>query len=211
MAEKSTICPCVTATDPHIYREQMARIEPFASRVHIDFADGEFAPKLVDLADAYWPEHIMADLHLMYSRPAQYFETIVKLKPNLVIIHAEATGDLPGLLLELRQAGIKVGVALLKDTQPEEHNTIIAIADHVLIFSGDLGHFGGQADLELLKKVADIKAINPTVELGWDGGVNTENAPSLIDGGVEVLDVGGFIQRAEDPKQAYNDLIELDR
>lgn len=206
----STICPCVTAAEPHAYREQMAKIEPFASRVHIDFADGEFAPKLVDLADAYWPEHIIADLHLMYTRPSQYFETIVDLKPNLVIIHAEAEGDLLGLLLELRQAGIKVGVALLKDTQPEAHSTLLAIADHVLIFSGDLGHFGGQADLGLLKKVADIKALNPTVELGWDGGVNAENMPSLLEGGIEVLDVGGFIQKSEDPKQAYSELTELD-
>lgn len=205
----STICPCVTASDPHTYREQMARVEPFAERIHIDFADGKFAPKLVDLDQAYWPEHIGADLHLMYRNPTEHLETIINLKPNLVIVHAEAEGDLLGMLLRLRQAGIKVGVALLKETQPEEHGALLAIADHVLIFSGDLGHFGGQADMKLLGKVAGIKSISPTAELGWDGGVNTENTPALTAGGIDVLDSGGFIQKSENPKQAYEDLAGL--
>lgn len=205
----SVICPCVTAADPHTYREQMARIEPFAKRIHIDFADGDFAPQLVDLAQAYWPDQIMADLHLMYRQPHEYITTIISLKPNLVIIHAEAEGDLLATLLQLRQAGIKVGVALLKETQPEAHGSLLAIADHVLIFSGDLGHFGGQADTQLLSKVAGIKAINPTVELGWDGGINAENTPTLADGGIDVLDTGGFIQKSEDPKRAYEELVGL--
>ena len=54
-----------------------------------------------------------------------------------------------------------------------------------------------------LKKVADVHAINPTVELGWDGGITAENAPLLVEGGVEILNVGGFIQHADDPKAAY--------
>jgi ribulose-phosphate 3-epimerase len=199
----------VTAADPHTYREQMARIEPFAERVHIDFADGEFAPKLVDLDQAYWPGHIVADLHLMYRNPTVHLETIIGLKPNLVIVHAESEGDLLGMLLQLRQAGIKVGVALLNETQPEEHGALLAIADHILIFSGDLGHFGGHADMKLLSKVAGVKSISPTAELGWDGGVSAENTPALADGGIDVLDSGGFIQKAENPKQAYEELVGL--
>lgn len=204
------ICPAVLAANPRAYREQMARIEPFAERIQIDLTDGVFAqPSTVGLAQVYWPEKLQADLHLMYRDPFAQLETIISLKPNLAIIHAEAEGDLLGLLLRLHQVGIKVGVALLNETVPETQSALVAAADHVLLFSGNLGHFGGQADLRVLRKVADIKAINPTAELGWDGGVTAENAPLLVEGGIDVLDVGGYIQQADDPGKAFQELRKL--
>jgi len=198
-----TICPTVTAPDPHVYREQMARIEPFAPRVHIDFGDGDFTEKMVGIAQAYWPDHMIADFHIMYKHPYAYMETITSLKPNMAIVHAEAEDDILAMVLELQALGIKAGLALLKDTKPIDHADLIAHVDHVLIFGGDLGHQGGTADLTLLEKVIDIRGINPTVELGWDGGISAENAPTLVEGGIEVLNVGGFIQHADDPKAAY--------
>ena len=202
------ICPTVTASDPHSYREQMARIEPFAPRVHIDFGDGDFATKMVGLAQAYWPEEMTADFHIMYKHPYAQYETIVSLKPNMVIIHAEADDNVLAMLLELQAVGIKAGLALLQDTKPTDHAESIAHADHVLLFGGELGHQGGTADMSVLGKVADVRSINPTVELGWDGGVTIENAPLLVEGGVEVLNVGGFIQHADDPQQAYESLVK---
>ncbi len=200
------ICPTVTASDPHTYREQMARIEPFASRVHIDFGDGEFTERMVSIAQAYWPEHMIADFHVMYKHPYAHMETIVGLKPNMVIVHAEAEDDILAMVLELQAVGIKAGVALLKDTKPQDHVDVISHADHVLIFGGDLGHQGGTADMSVLSKVAELRALNPTIELGWDGGITAENAPILVEGGIEVLNVGGFIQKADDPKEAYESI-----
>jgi len=202
------ICPTVTASNPHSYREQMARIEPFAPRVHIDFGDGDFAEKMVSIAQAYWPDGMIADFHVMYKHPYAHMETLVSLKPNMVVIHAEAEDDILAMVLELEAAGIKAGVALLKDTKPADHADIIAHADHVLLFAGDLGHQGGVADMSVLNKIADVRAINPTIELGWDGGISAENAPLLVEGGIEVLNVGGFIQHADDPKEAYETLAK---
>lgn len=203
----AVICPSVTATDPHTYREQMARIEPFAKRVHIDFADGVFAPQLINPIQAYWPESVVAaDLHLMFKKPSTQLETVISLNPNLVIIHAEADDDVRGMLLELQSSGIKAGIALLQATQPEDHLEAIVAADHILLFSGDLGHFGGTADLQMLRKIATIRGANPTAELGWDGGVTAESAPLLAEGGIEVLVSGGYIQRADDPAKAFETL-----
>jgi ribulose-phosphate 3-epimerase len=203
------ICPTVTAPDPHTYREQMARIEPFAKRVHIDFGDGDFAERMVSIAQAYWPEHMTADFHVMYKHPYAHMETIVGLKPSMVIVHAEAEDNILAMVLELQAVGIKAGVALLKDTKPGDHVDVISHADHVLLFGGDLGHQGGTADMSVLDKIADVRAINPTVELGWDGGITAENAFTLVERGIEVLNVGGFIQHADDPKAAYESLSKL--
>lgn len=199
-----TICPTITAYDPHEYREQMARIAPFATRVHIDLADGQFAPtKTVNPIQVYWPDGITPDLHLMFKNPIAHLETVISLAPDLVIVHAEADGDLLGLLRQLYAVNIKRGVALLKDSQPDDYKGLIADADHVLIFSGDLGHFGGTADMGLLKKVGRIRSLNPNAEIGWDGGITTDNISQLALGGIEVMDVGGAIHKASDPQDAY--------
>lgn len=206
----AVICPTVLAEDPGAYREQMARIEPFASRIQIDLADGIFAPnKTVDIAQVYWPDHLTADLHLMHENPMKSLETVISLNPNLAIIHAEAEGDLRAMVLELQSVGIKAGVALLKGSKPDDHQDLIGMADHILLFAGDLGHFGGTADMEVLRKVPDVLAINPTAELGWDGGITVENVPILLEAGIEVLNVGGFIQKADDPAAAFAGLSKL--
>lgn len=197
------ICPTVTATNPHEYRTQMARIEPFARRVHIDFGDGDFTTRMVNIAQAYWPDEMIADFHIMYKHPYAQYETIVGLKPNMAIIHAESEDDTLAMLLEFQAVGIKAGLALLQKTKPEDYAELIAHADHILLFGGDLGHQGGTADMSVLNKVETIRAINPTIELGWDGGINAENALLLVEAGIEVLNVGGFIQHADDPKEAY--------
>jgi ribulose-phosphate 3-epimerase len=206
----SIIIPSVTAPDAQAYREEMARVVPFAKRVHLDFSDGLFSPvKLINLVHAYWPEGMAADLHLMFKNPAEQLETAISLKPELVIIQAEADGDLVAILRELRAVGIRGGVALLQATEPHAAHDLISESDHVLIFSGTLGQFGGHADLTLLQKVSQIRAINPHVEISWDGGVNIENAAQITLGGVDVLVAGGAIHKAPDASEAYKQLIDI--
>ena len=124
----------------------------------------------------------------------------------MIIVHAEATGDVKTALMQIRQAGIMAGLALLKPTVPRTVEELIKIADHVMIFSGELGRFGGTASLMQLEKIRLIKAINPSVEIGWDGGVAVDNAYSLVQGGVNVLNVGGVIQKSSDPRTIFSRL-----
>ena len=107
----------------------------------------------------------------------------------------------------LREQHIRTGVALLQDTAVEGVIDLIQRSDHVLIFSGSLGSFGGQVDLSLLAKVPQIRNIDPDIEIGWDGGINVDTARKLADGGIDVLNVGGAIQKAMHPENAYRDLL----
>lgn len=74
---------------------------------------------------------------------------------------------------------------------------------------GNLGYHGGTANLELLSKVRDIREHHPDVELAWDGGINADNVRQLVEAGVDILNVGGFIQKAADPAARYQELADL--
>lgn len=127
----------------------------------------------------------------------------------MVIIHNEATVHHMHFAAQLHQHDIEVGLAILHDTPIEYAYQIMHSFDHILVFSGKLGFHGGEADLGLLDKVSKIRQHHPDAEIGWDGGINDQNIRQLIEAGVDVLNVGGFIQKSEDPAQAFRQLTEL--
>lgn len=205
----SIICPTILASDAGSFQEQAQRLMPFASRVQIDLADGDFAPtQTIGPAEVRWPENWAVDVHLMYRRPIEQLEALTSLAPQRVIIHAEAEGDLLGAVQYLQKVGIKTGVALLRSTVPESVRELILAVDHVLIFSGDLGKYGGKANLLQLEKVRIVKKMKPDLEIGWDGGANLDNVYTLALGGVDVINVGGAIANSTNPTATYAQLVE---
>jgi ribulose-phosphate 3-epimerase len=206
----STVCPTVLATDEEEYKVQMNKVAAFAPRVQIDLMDGDFAsPKSIDLDKIWWPQDVTADIHIMYRRPGDYVDKLIELKPSLVIIHAEADVDHKEFAKNMHANGISAGICLLADTPMNEIKDIISSFDHVLVFGGKLGSFGGNADLSQAVKAKQAKELKPNLEIGWDGGTNAENAKQLVDEGIDVLNAGGFIQKAEDPKAAYEKLLQI--
>lgn len=204
----SVIAPCITVETPDEYKASVERLHPFAKRVHIDISDGEFAPNfLVGAAQVWWPQDWTVDIHAMVARPSDHLETLVSLKPHLIIFHAETEEDIVPVLNHVKKFGIKAGVALLKETVPSTVVSAIEAADHVMVFSGELGQYGGTASMMQLEKVRLIRAISQGIEIGWDGGITVENAYSISQGGVDVLNVGGTIAKSKNPEETYNALV----
>jgi len=204
----SVVVPTILAETPDDYKAAVERLNGFAKRVHIDISDGEFAPTFtVGAAQVWWPQEWVVDIHAMVARPSEHLETLLSLKPHLIIFHGEVEEDIVPVLQHVKKFGVKAGVALLRGTVPSTLQPAIEAADHVMIFSGELGKYGGTASLMQLEKVRLIRAINQGVEIGWDGGVNIENAYSISQGGVDVLNVGSTIAKADNPEEAYTALV----
>jgi len=204
----AVIAPALLCETEEDYKVTVERLHPFAKRVHIDIADGEFAPTFtVGVDKLWWPQEWIVDIHAMVAHPSMYVAALISLKPHLVIFHAEVEEDLGPVIQQLKQAGIKAGIALLRPTVPTTVREYIEVADHVMVFSGDLGHYGGEASLMQLEKVRFIRGIHPEVEIGWDGGANTENAFSLAQGTVDVINVGGAINKADNPQGVYEQMV----
>ena len=205
----SVIVPTVMVETIDQLRESTEKLQAFARRVHIDISDGEFAPTfLLGEQQLFWPEGWDVDIHAMVARPSEHLAQLIQLKPSMVIFHVEVEEDLLPSISALKQAGIKAGIALLRTTVPTTIQPLIQAADHVMIFSGELGKFGGTASMMQLEKVRLIKRLKPEIEVGWDGGVKIENAYTLTQGGVEVLNVGGEISKSDNPAETYNQLVK---
>lgn len=205
----SQICPTVLADTPEAYKAGLQNVS-FAKRIQIDLMDGEFAPtKSVMPVQIYWNEGQQADVHLMFQRPEEHLETLIAHGPSLVILHAEADGDLGAMLKELQNMSIKAGLCILPETSVESIREHVAWIDHLLVFGGKLGYYGGTADISQAEKAAAAKAINPNIEIGWDGGANKTNVVELSQAGIDVINVGSGIQKADDPEAAFAELTQL--
>ena len=146
----------------------------------------------------------------MYKNPMPAIEKILHHKPNLIIVHAEAEGDFSQVIDFCRNHSVKLGVALLPATPPEKIFSALGDINHVLIFSGNLGYQGGsRADLKLIEKVKVLKQRKSNLEVGWDGGINDQNVAELVFGGVDVLNVGGHIQKSDNPERSYHALQRI--
>lgn len=205
------IVPTITAENPHTYREQIERVQAFASCLHIDLMDGIFTPnKSISPAQVWWPDDIQADIHVMFKHPLEIMDVLIALKPRSIIIHAECSDDILGIFTKLSDAGIRRGLALLPQTSIEDIGQYLEAVDQVLIFSGNLGHQGGSAvDFGLLNKADELKKIKPLLQIAWDGGLNATNVRDVSLRGTEVLNVGGAIHSADNPKKSYQHLQSL--
>lgn len=204
-----SICPTVTAYSLDEYKKQINFVCSLAPRIHIDYMDGMFAPTVSQtIHESWWPKQTKVDMHIMYKYPMKVIDDVLDHHPSLVIVHAEAD-HVSSFVHDLHEHRIKVGIALLPQTPVEIMNHYIRVVDHVLIFSGNLGHHGGQADLTLLDKVRAIKKMRPDIEIGWDGGINQNNIVTLKDAGVGVFNVGSTIHDSKNPEYTYHQLKEL--
>lgn len=206
----ATIVPTILTNDINQYQQFITAYTPFAKRIQIDIADGTFvATNTIQIANIEsLPEGIVWDLHIMNAHPSEQLDHIIRLRPSLVIFHAEAGENLLTAFATLKKAGIKTGVALLQRTYPGDVKAYIEAVDHVLVFAGRLGKQGGTADLLQTEKIKLIKAINLNAEIGWDGGVNLENVRAIAHAGVDAINVGSFIAMNPDPASAYKQLVE---
>ncbi|MCB9822694.1 hypothetical protein H6800_00275 [Candidatus Nomurabacteria bacterium] len=203
------VCPTITAENAHTYREQVERVCTFAKHIHLDLMDGKFASNQSIEPEKLWlPDNITCDVHAMYDNPESILDEVSKLSVRTFIVPAETKCDFNSLSSLVRAKNMYFGLALLAETTVESAKSAIELADHVLIFSGNLGHQGGSmADMNLLSKVDQIRSINRIAEIGWDGGINSENIAQIASSGVTVFNSGGFIHFANDPSKAYQSLV----
>ncbi len=213
MIRQVSIVPTILTDNKQDFRAQVEKINVFTRRVQIDVTDGVFAPNpTLDVTNIWWPRNWEADLHLMAARPSEHLDTILKLNPSLCILHAEAQEDLMPSINTLKEAGIKIGIALLPPTYPGNVKPYIDLADHVLVFAGQLGVQGSQADLMQMEKIPLIRNMKPEVEIGWDGGANITNVRALAHADLDVINVGSAISQAPDPAEAFQELVsEIDK
>jgi ribulose-phosphate 3-epimerase len=109
---------------------------------------------------------------------------------------------------------MKAGVALNPHTPVSFLKNILPYLDMVLIMTVNPG-FGGQSFImESYRKIAELKEMilngSQSVLIEVDGGIDTTNARTLVEAGVNVLVAGNSVFSSRDPLETIRRLKTLE-
>ncbi|MBU6158957.1 MAG: ribulose-phosphate 3-epimerase [Bacteroidetes bacterium] len=184
---------------------------------HLDVMDGVFVPNI-----SFGPMLVnffrkatqkTCDVHLMIEHPEQYAEAFKNAGADILTVHIEACKHLHRNVQQIKQLGMKAGVAINPHTPAESLRNILSDIDLVCVMSVNPG-FGGQTFIpDTLKKIKTLKQMitegNHAVLIEVDGGVTLENAHSIVAAGADVLVAGNTVFKSDNPLQTIEALKHI--
>ena len=204
------IAPSVLSADFGVLAAEIAKVEAEADLLHVDVMDGHFVPNLTVgplVVEAIRRRtRVPLDVHLMIQNPERYISAFAKAGSTYLTVHAEVCPHLHRTIQQIREAGVKPGVALNPSTSLHTVENVLDQVDLILIMSVNPG-FGGQSFIPfVLKKIEEmgrrLHRAEPRPELEVDGGIKIENCRAIAEAGASILVAGSAIFGAPDPRSA---------
>ena len=195
---KVKIAPSILASDfTRLRDEVVAVVEAGADLIHIDVMDGHFVPNITigQPVVAALRQHcsVPMDVHLMISEPDRYVEDFANCGADIISFQIEAAAHPHRVIGRIKDLGCKAGIVLNPGTSEDEIEYLAEYLDMVLIMTVNPG-FGGQAFIpEMLRKIANVRAMIGHRDLEVDGGIDDRTAPLVIEAGANVLVAGSYV------------------
>ncbi len=212
------IAPSILSADFGKLNEEIDMINHSeADWFHVDVMDGVFVPNISFGFPVMKPLQSKAtkplDVHLMIVDPDRYTKAFADAGAHVLTVHVEACTHLHRTLTNIRNHGMKAGVAINPHTPVESIKEVLYLCDVVCLMSVNPG-FGGQSFIEnTYAKVKTLKSMiteagtNTLIEI--DGGVSMANAKLLTDAGADVLVAGNTVFGSANPTQTITELKHL--
>jgi ribulose-phosphate 3-epimerase len=184
---------------------------------HLDVMDGNFVPNI-----SFGPMLIQffrkatsktCDVHLMIEKPERYLTAFKEAGADIITVHAEACIHLHRTVQQIKELGIKAGIALNPHTPVASLANVIKEIDLVCLMSVNPG-FGGQQFIPAtLPKISELKKMitqtTSSALIEIDGGVTLENAPAIVEAGADVLVAGNTVFKSKDPLATITSLKRI--
>ncbi|MBQ7594960.1 MAG: ribulose-phosphate 3-epimerase [Synergistaceae bacterium] len=205
------LAPSLLGADPLNLEGSIKALNNNYDWLHLDIMDGHFVRNLSfgpDVAKALrkkFPDDFI-DAHLMIDELETILPLFINAGVSLITIHAETEPHLlHASLSEIKRAGIKAGVSLCPPTPVRNIESVLELADLVLIMSVTPG-FGGQkfieSSLEKVRELASLREVhkyNYVIEI--DGGINENNITRAVLAGCDVIVAGSAVFKNDKPDE----------
>ncbi len=187
--------------------DDLTRITPHADILHVDVADGHFAPALLffpdlvahlrDLTALPMHVHLMVADGVLLSQIDQFAEA----GADLISLHVENANAAEGLE-RIASLGLKTGMVLRVETPVEVVAPWLERLDMLTLLGTAIGVKGQSLDPAATQRLTDashlITASGRRIVLGADGGIRDTTVPLLRTAGAETVVMGSLAFGAPD-------------
>jgi len=176
-----------------------------AQYIHIDVMDGMFVPSIsfgMPVIKSLRPcTNKVFDVHMMVEEPGRYAKDMKDAGADLLCVHQEACCHLDRTISQIKELGMKAGVALNPATPASTLECILDQVDMVLVMSVNPG-FGGQKfipytleKIRALRSMVSARGLHTDIEV--DGGVGLGNLTQVLDAGANVIVAGSAVFKGD--------------
>jgi ribulose-phosphate 3-epimerase len=185
-----------------------------ADWLHLDIMDGHFVPNITFgmpvIRAIKRVSQKPLDVHLMIEKPERYIVDFKQAGADCLSVHWEACTHLHRTIHQIKDLDMLAGIALNPHIPIALLEDMINDIDFVLIMSVNPG-FGGQHFIaNSIKRIKELRKridkFNSNAMIEVDGGVNLDNAPHLVEAGVDILVAGNTIFGADNPAEIIRNL-----
>lgn len=172
------------------WNSEIERVTPISSGIHYDIGDGALVPSfMLSVEDIRLIEsHLPVDVHIMVQRPSEYIPKLLTFPLlSAIAFHVECSEDIHETIQTLKNAGKKVGLAIL-DTTPADHlDPYILEIDYVIVMTIKAGYSGNPFMPEMLSKIEEIHHKRPELPIVVDGGVGEKTIHLCAHAGADAV------------------------
>ena len=196
------IAPSILSADFARLGEQVREAEQAgADYIHVDVMDGHFVPNLtigpVVVEGIRATTSLPLNVHLMIEEPEKLLGDFIKAGSDHIFVHVEACTHLHKSVHQIKEHGLKAGVALNPSTSLASIEEVLPYLDMVLVLTVNPGFSGQKMIPEVLDKVRRLSLLlmerGLDAEIQVDGGVDANTAPKVVEAGGRILVAGSAV------------------